>query len=198
MGLTSLLETEIGASINLMSVAAVLDRYFAIRKGKTMANNIRRSSEGKLDNLSFSSSITAFLFKSATGWATLLLVAALSIFLFGIPLLFLAWKALEYKMTHYELGESRLFIRQGVINRSEEEIELFRVKDVRADFSVIQQQFGVGDLQIISSDATGSMSGRRSNFRIPNVEDARSIRELMRERVDKAREAKGVREFDAV
>ena len=129
---------------------------------------------------------------------TLVAVLILALPLFGLPLLFLGWKALDYRMTHFKLSGQRLFIRCGIISRSEEEIELYPVKDLRVDFSIVQQMFEVGDIQIISSDATGSTSGPRSNFKIPNLNDARAIRQEMRHRAEQARVAKGVREFDTV
>lgn len=157
------------------------------------ANAIRATMARNTDYIiAFRPSIGAFLFKSFTGWLVLLV----SLCLMGIPLLFVAVTALGYRMTHFELGGDRLFMRRGILSRSEEEIELYRVKDVKADFSIIQQIFSVGNIRIISSDATGSAAGRRTVFRVNNVENARQIREELRDRVEQARKAKGVREFD--
>lgn len=160
-------------------------------------NAIRAMARESHHVIEFRPSISAFLFKSFTGWITLLAVLLLVIPFFGLPLIFLGWKALDYRMTHFELSGDRLFMRRGVLSRSEEEIELYRIKDVKADFSIVQQFFGVGNVQIISSDATGLGNGRRSIFRANNVLDARQIREELRERVEQARKVKGVREFDA-
>ena len=46
-------------------------------------------------------------------------------------------------------------MRRGILMRSEEEIELYRIKDIKVHFSLVQQFFGNGDLSVISSDATG-------------------------------------------
>lgn len=155
-------------------------------------NAIRTMARESHHVIEFRPSISAFLFKSFTGW----LVILLSIILWGVPLIFVAITALSYRMTHFELSGDRLFMRRGILSRSEEEIELYRIKDVKADFSIIQQHFGVGNIQIVSSDATGFSNGRRATFRANNVQDARQIREELRERVERARRAKGVREFD--
>lgn len=156
-------------------------------------NAIRAMSQDTHHIIEFRPSMKAFLFKSFTGWLVLLL----TIPLWGIPLIFVAITALGYRMTHFELSGDRLFMRRGILSRSEEEIELYRIKDVKADFSIIQQLFGVGNIQIISSDATGLSNGRRTVFRVNNVLNARQIREELRERVEHARKIKGVREFDA-
>lgn len=142
--------------------------------------------------IGFRPTMSAFLLKSFKGWLTL----AGSILLLGIPFIAVGVVALRYRMTWYELSGERLFIRQGILARTEEEIELYRVKDVRADFSIIQQLFDVGNLQIISSDLTGEGVDRRTVLRISNLENARHIRTELRNRVERARRIKGVREID--
>ncbi|HWL06388.1 MAG TPA: hypothetical protein VNQ99_15880 [Xanthobacteraceae bacterium] len=72
----------------------------------------------------------------------------------------------------------------------------YRIKDIKVHFSLVQQFFGNGDLSVISSDATGIGEGRRTTFQINNVEDARSLREELRSRVEAARRRVGVREYD--
>ncbi|MCW2350245.1 PH domain-containing protein [Sphingobium sp. B12D2B] len=142
--------------------------------------------------IGFRPTMSAFLLKSFKGWLTL----AGSILLLGIPFIAVGVVALRYRMTWYELSGERLFIRQGILARTEEEIELYRIKDVRADFSIIQQMFDVGNLQIISSDLTGEGVDRRTVLRISNLENARHIRTELRNRVERARRLKGVREID--
>ncbi|MCW2390923.1 putative membrane protein YdbT with pleckstrin-like domain [Sphingobium sp. B1D7B] len=142
--------------------------------------------------IGFRPTMSAFLLKSFKGWLTL----AGSILLLGIPFIAVGVVALRYRMTWYELSGERLFIRQGILARTEEEIELYRIKDVRADFSIIQQLFDVGNLQIISSDLTGEGVDRRTVLRISNLENARHIRTELRNRVERARRLKGVREID--
>ncbi|MCW2387860.1 putative membrane protein YdbT with pleckstrin-like domain [Sphingobium sp. B11D3B] len=142
--------------------------------------------------IGFRPTMSAFLLKSFKGWLTL----TGSILLLGIPFIAVGVVALRYRMTWYELSGERLFIRQGILARTEEEIELYRVKDVRADFSIIQQMFDVGNLQIISSDLTGEGVDRRTVLRISNLENARHIRTELRNRVERARRIKGVREID--
>ena len=144
--------------------------------------------------IEFKPSFSNFLFKSGTGW----LLLVLSLFTFGLSLIPIAITALRYMTERYMLDGERLHISRGIIFRSEEEIELYRVKDVKATFSVIQQMFGNGSIVITSSDATGVSMGasRRAVFRIPNVTDARELREHMRGAVEEIRTRKEVRELD--
>lgn len=146
--------------------------------------------------IEFRSSTKAFLLKSATGWfmiaITLLTMGGAAV----VTLPILALKALTNRTSLYWLEGDRLFMRRGILMRSEEEIELYRIKDIKVHFSLVQQFFGNGDLSVISSDATGVGEGRRTTFQIYNVDDARALREELRSRVEAARRRVGVREYD--
>lgn len=146
--------------------------------------------------IEFRPSAKAFFLKSGFGW--LLIGATLVSFgwfaFVSIPLA--VFIALRYVTTHYRLTQDRLFMRSGILFRSEEEIELYRVKDVRADFSIIQQMFGNGDLIVSSSDGASFGNGKRAFVAVPNLPDARTIREKMRNRVEATRKKRGVREID--
>lgn len=144
--------------------------------------------------ITFKPSINNFLFKSGLGW--LLLISTL--FTMGLTLIVIGYVALRYATSTYVLDQDRLSITQGIIFRSEEEIELYRVKDAKASFSIIQQIFGNGTILIVSSDAAGAQLGgaRRSQISIPNVPNARALREYIRTLVEDARNRKNVRELD--
>lgn len=147
-------------------------------------------------SIDFRSSTRAFLLKSGTGWFLIAALIASLGWAAVIILPMLAIKALTNRTNHYSLEGDRLFMRRGILIRSEEEIELYRIKDIKATFSVIQQMFGNGNIEILSSDETDSTAGRRMSFAIGNVKDARNIREELRSRVEAARKLRGVREYD--
>ncbi|MGH6787790.1 MAG: PH domain-containing protein, partial [Novosphingobium sp.] len=137
---------------------------------------------------SFRSSTWGWLRGSLAGWATLLLC------LVGIGLVIIAVKWVQNLATTYELTEDRLILRKGIVNKSVDEIELYRVKDVRIEFSLIAQWAGIGTITLISSDeTTGS-----APLVIPDVENGPARREKLRELVNTARRLRGVREFDMV
>lgn len=147
-------------------------------------------------DIEFRPSTRALLLKSGTGWFLIAVTIATAGAAAIVTLPILAAKYLENRTSRFSLEGDRLFMCRGIFMRSEEEIELYRVKDVRADFSLIQQIFGTGTISLISSDATGSGAGRRKTFAIQNVEQARAIREELRSRVAAARQRAGVREYD--
>ena len=142
--------------------------------------------DGILDR--FRSSTWGWLRGTLLGWGTLLLC------LVGIGLIIVLIKWIQNLATTYEVTEERLIIRRGIFIKSIDEIELYRVKDIRIDFSLINQWANIGTITLISSDETT----RDAPMTIPHVDDARRRREEIRKLVDAARQKRRVREIDMV
>ena len=136
----------------------------------------------------FRSSTWGWLRGSLAGWATLLLC------LVGIGLIIVAVKWFQNLATTYELTEDRMILHKGIFNKSLDEIELYRVKDVRVEFSLIAQWAGIGTIVLESSDET--TAGQPLVMR--DIDKAPARREKLRELVNAARRLRGVREFDMV
>ena len=136
----------------------------------------------------FRSSTWGWLRGTLAGWATLLLC------LVGVGLIIVLIKWVENLMATYEVTEDRLVIRRGIFIKSIDEIELYRVKDIRIDFSLINQWAGIGTITVLSSDETT----RDAPLTIPHIEDAQRRREEIRALVDAARQKRRVREIDMV
>jgi phosphopantetheine adenylyltransferase len=71
-------------------------------------------------------------------------------------------------------------------------VELYRVKDIRLDFSLINQWAGIGTICIGSSDETT----RGEPLVIRHIEQAQERREELRRLVEAARQKRRVREID--
>lgn len=72
--------------------------------------------------------------------------------IFAIP--YSIWRYLVVKCRTYKLTDQRLVITSGVINRKNEQIELFRVKDIDWEEPLMLRLFGLGRLTIRSTDST--------------------------------------------
>ncbi|NML06159.1 PH domain-containing protein [Sphingomonas sp. G-3-2-10] len=136
----------------------------------------------------FRSSTWGWLRGTLAGWGTLLLCLVLV----GFIIILIKWIA--NLATTYEVTEDRLILHKGIFVKSIDEIELYRVKDVRIDFTLINQWADIGTISIASSDETT----RDGDLIIRDVDNARARREKLRELVNTARKARGVREIDMV
>lgn len=136
----------------------------------------------------FRSSTWGWLRGTLAGWGTLLLC------LVGVGLVIVLVKWFANLATTYEVTADRLILHRGILSKSIDEIELYRVKDVRIDFTLINQWAGIGTITITSSDETT----RDAPLVIRDVENARDRREELRGLVNAARRARGVREVDMV
>ena len=137
---------------------------------------------------SFRSSTWGWLRGTLAGWATLLLCLA------GIGFIIIAVVWIRNLATTYEISEERLVLRKGIFIKSIDEIELYRVKNLRIDFSLINQWADIGTITLVSSDETT----RGEPLVIRHVEKARARREELRDLVNAARVKRGVREMDMV
>lgn len=138
------------------------------------------------DIVAFRASTRRWLVGSFAGWLVLLLLPAG----LGLALLLVRWA--HNSSTRYRLTNQRLIVSKGIIFKRIDEIELYRVKDVSVDYSVLNQMVNIGDLTLRSSDATT----RGRAFRMSDVPDARQIREQLRTLVEQARRQRRVREVD--
>lgn len=88
--------------------------------------------------------------------------------------------------TRYTLTNQRLIKEFGLLSKSVDEIELFRVKDIKAMQGLFQRFVGLGNIVVMSSDASGT-------FVMECIPDALKKREQVRAMAQKTKEAKGVR-----
>lgn len=56
--------------------------------------------------------------------------------------------------TRYSLSEDRLFLSVGFFNIRDEEILLYRIRDINTTRTLWQRIFGVGTVTVVSSDKT--------------------------------------------
>ena len=96
---------------------------------------------------------------------------------FGLPLSF----------TRYSLSEDRLFISEGFLNIKDDEILLYRVRDIDTRRSLWQRLFGVGTIIVVSSDKT------MPNLVLKNIKNPVFVKELIHKQVEEMKIKRRVR-----
>ena len=96
---------------------------------------------------------------------------------FGMPISF----------TRYALSEDRLFLSQGFLNIKDDEILLYRVRDIDTSRNLWQRLFGVGTVIVISSDKS------MPNLILKNIKNPVDVKELIHEQVEEMKIRRRVR-----
>lgn len=94
---------------------------------------------------------------------------------------------LPISFTRYSLSEDRLFLKRGVINVKQDEIVLYRVRDLRVSVSLWQRLFGVGTVTVISTDKS------IPELMLKNIRQPNEVKELIHEYVEKMKIARRMR-----
>ena len=96
---------------------------------------------------------------------------------FGLPLSF----------TRYCLSDDRLFISEGFLTIKDDEILLYRVRDIDTRRTLWQRLFGVGTVVVASSDKT------MPNLVLKNIKDPLFVKELIHKQVEETKIKRRVR-----
>lgn len=80
--------------------------------------------------------------------------------------------------TRYALTEDRLFLSVGFLNIRDEELLLYRVRDITTNRTLWQRIFGVGTLTIVSSDKS------QPTLILKNVKNPLKVKELLHTHVE--------------
>lgn len=113
----------------------------------------------------------------------------------GKPILWQArkrlWCGLPWTFTVYKMGPDRLYIKSGVFTIREDEVRLYRIKDVGLSRSFIQRLFGMGTIHVCSTDSS------MKDFNLVNIKDSEAVKEQLSDLVEAERDRKRVsmREF---
>ncbi|KQN31840.1 hypothetical protein ASF00_03435 [Sphingomonas sp. Leaf34] len=134
----------------------------------------------------FRSSTRRWLLGSFAGWGTLVTC------LVGIGFVLIGVRWLRNRSAAYEITDQRLIIKRGILFKTIDEVELYRIKDVRLGYSLLNQMTDIGTITLTSSDRTTN----GGEFTLRDIPMARDRREGLRTLVDRARQRRGVRELD--
>jgi len=80
--------------------------------------------------------------------------------------------------TRYAMSEDRLFTSVGFLNIKDDEILLYRVRDIDTNRTLWQRLFGVGTVTIMSSDKT------MPTMVLKNIKNPVAVKEMIHEQVE--------------
>ena len=102
------------------------------------------------------------------------------------------WLGLPLSFTKYKLSEDRIFCETGFLNLHEEEILLYRVRDLELKMTLGQRLFGVGSVIIHSSDKT------KPSLELKNIKRPRDVKEQVYQQVESCKESRRMRTMEMV
>jgi uncharacterized membrane protein YdbT with pleckstrin-like domain len=129
------------------------------------------ATEGQVVNLG------VFLFAALTFWLVL-------------PLFYAGYRYLATLNRRYELTDQRLLVRAGILVKTVESLELYRVKDLHVTGNLLQSLLGRGRVVLMTTDTTAP------RLTLNAVASPDVVATLVRNAVERCRAEKGVRAFD--
>ena len=89
--------------------------------------------------------------------------------------------------TRYSLTEDRLFLSIGFLNIKDDEVLLYRVRDINTSRTFGQRLFGVGTVTVMSSDKS------MPTLVMKNIKSPMAVKELLHEQVEEMKIRRRVR-----
>lgn len=97
------------------------------------------------------------------------------------------WLGMPLTFTRYGLSEDRLFQSVGFLNIRDEELLLYRVRDIDTSRSLWQRIFGVGTVLVMSSDKS------TPSLELKNIKQPMEVKELLHKQVEEMKIRRRVR-----
>lgn len=107
-----------------------------------------------------------------------------------LPIFVMYWYFLKIKNTNYKITNERLIMRRGVFNKLTDQVELYRVKDIRLHEPFWLRLFGLGNIILITSDKI------YGEINLPYIKNPEYLKNNIRDVVEELREKRNVREVD--
>ena len=89
--------------------------------------------------------------------------------------------------TKYSLSEDRLFLETGLLNTRQEEVILYRVRDLSLSITLFQRIFGLGTVTVHSSDKS------IPHLEMKNIRRPMDVKELLHKQVEEMKIARRMR-----
>ena len=97
---------------------------------------------------------------------------------------------LKTRFTVYEVTDQRIKLKTGILNQEIDECELYRVRDYKVVKPFFQRIFGLGKIELVTSDRSNS------SINLNGIKNPENLYDLIRDNVEKIRRKTGTREID--
>ena len=93
---------------------------------------------------------------------------------------------LPWGFTFYSEQNGRLYVKSGFLSKHEDEIQLYRIRDIDLSEGILQRILGLGTISLVTSDKTAG------NIKLINIKDAKRIKDRLSADVETERDRKRV------
>lgn len=131
------------------------------------------------------------VWKGTPSQITNLLPFLLCILIIPIPWAFYRW--LKTRNHVYEVTTQRIRETTGILNKQTDDMEIYRVKDMRLDQPFFLRLVGAGNIHLLTSDRTNEEFVLRA---VRPKDGPRALLDAIRHHVEVRRDQKRVREID--
>jgi uncharacterized membrane protein YdbT with pleckstrin-like domain len=107
-----------------------------------------------------------------------------------VPIPLAIYQYLRVQTTRWTLTNLRLRLSSGILNKTLDDLELYRVKDITLNQPLLQRLVGLGTVVMVTSDAS------TPTLVLPGIPDSQAVMDKIRHEVDRVRRERGVRELD--
>ena len=110
--------------------------------------------------------------------------------IFAITIILPIYRYLKTRFTIYSFSENRITLKTGILSQKIDETELYRVRDYTIYKPLLLRIFGLGNLEIVTSDKT------HPKIFFYAIKDCENVMSLLRNKVEEARKKTGTKEVD--
>lgn len=107
-----------------------------------------------------------------------------------VPIFIALWRWLETSRNVFRVTTERVIVTQGVLSRRTDQLELYRAKDASLLEPFWLRLFKLGHVDLVTSDPTTPF------LRLEAVPNPATLREQLRNAIERLRVSKGIRELD--